>query len=88
MLCEFSELRPSVRNGVFLDDISELVSDANSVFNITEVDSDNRSDLLILCIILSFHKMVEYQIAGATSTTFSFYLVRIILRLPLSSGRI
>ena len=28
LLCECSKLRPSVRNGVFLDDISELVSDA------------------------------------------------------------
>ncbi|MDQ8209746.1 hypothetical protein QEH52_19665, partial [Coraliomargarita sp. SDUM461003] len=42
-------------------DISGLVSDANMMFLIAEVDADYRS------VLFSFHRRTRSQIAGATS---------------------
>ena len=61
------------RHGWSIENVCYL--HANSVFSIIEVDSDYRSELLALCLIFGFHKMIESQITEATSTTFSFYLV-------------
>ena len=71
ILGELDQTWPGIWNGRFGENVSILVSDADVVFLIAEVDADNRSELLGLMFV--FHDELEVtrarsQTAGAAST--------------------
>ena len=72
IFAKLAKLLTFISDRFFIENVSILVSDADKVFPVTEIDADIRFELLSVCFI--FHRKVSSQIAGAISTPFSFYL--------------